>query len=339
MRAAVFKRALGRLVVEQHPDPSPEAGELLIRIARAGICGSEIHATSHPARPVGGDTILGHEICGEVIALGKSVERFRVGDRIVPMPYVGCGRCSACLAGKPHLCPGARLGIVAGYCEYTRVGQNECIRVPAEVSDEEAALIEPLAVGLQGVRKAELAVGNRVLVTGAGPIGLAAAFWARRLGASRVVVMANSARRKQFALGMGATHFIAQQEVADATEAVRDVLGGAPDVVIEAAGVPGAIAEAIAHVKPASTVISLGLCWGGDHFCPSAALMKEVRLQFSLCYARSDFEYCATVMAEGDHRPRIMITATVDFDALPAKFESLRGPSADCMVMIAPGGI
>ena len=67
--------------------------------------------------------------------------------------------------------------------------------------------------------------------------------------------------------------------------------------------------------------------------------MKEVRLQFSLCYARSDFEYCATVMAEGDHRPRIMITATVDFDALPAKFESLRGPSADCKVMIAPGGI
>ena len=67
MRAAVFKRALGRLVVEQHPDPSPEAGELLIRIARAGICGSEIHATSHPARPVGGDTILGHEICGVVV--------------------------------------------------------------------------------------------------------------------------------------------------------------------------------------------------------------------------------------------------------------------------------
>lgn len=339
MRAAVFKGLDQGLVIEQRPDPLPEAGELLIRVARAGICGSEIHATSDPARPVGGDSILGHEICGEVIAFGAGVERFRLGDRIVPMPHVGCGRCGACLAGKPHLCPEARLGIVSGYCEYTRVGQNECIRVPAEVSDEEAALIEPLAVGLQGVRKVGLVVGDRVLVTGAGPIGLAAAFWARRLGAGRVAVMASSARRRAFALGLGATHFIAQREVADATQAVRDALGGAPDVVIEAVGLPGAIADAIAHVEPAGTVVSLGLCWSTDHFSPAVALMKEVRLQFSLCYARADFEYCATVMADGDHRPRAMITSTVDLDALPAKFESLRGPSADCKVMVAPWGM
>jgi threonine dehydrogenase-like Zn-dependent dehydrogenase len=339
MRAAVFKGTAAGLVIEQQPDPVAQPGEVVIRVKRTGICGSELHFTADPLRPVPPNHILGHEICGEVVALGAGVDRLRCGDRIVPMPFVGCSRCAACLAGQPHRCPQGRMDVVHGYCEYTRAGAHDCIVLPAGLDDEDGALIEPLAVGLQGVRKAGLAPGARVLVTGAGPIGLAAAFFARRLGAGKVVVMAASSRRRDIALSMGATHFIALDGCEDAKDALMQVLGAQPDAVIEAVGLRGAIADAIDWVKPCGTVVSLGLCPEADSFRPEIATMKEVRLLFSLCYDRDDFRHTADVMAAGDTRPRAMITDRVTLDTLPAKFASLRGPSRDCKVMIDPWGL
>ncbi len=340
MRAAIFKGAGSgpALVIENRPDPVPEADEVLIKVSRAGICGSDLHMTSEEGPQIGIDSIIGHEFAGEVIALGTGVEQIKLGDRVAPMAYVGCGHCAACLAGQPHHCPLGRFGVVHGFSEYSRVGVRDCVVLPTGVSDEEGALIEPLAVGLQGVRKAALPIGARVLVTGAGPIGLATAFWAQRLGASRVAVMAASARRSGIAKAMGATHFIARKEVADPAAAVQKALGGAPDVVFEAVGLPGAVAQAIDTVKSLGTVVSLGFCSVPDTFVPVIALVKEVRLLFSMCYDKQDFQYTAEVMAAGDHRPRAMITDTVSLDALPGKFESLRGASPDCKVMVAPWG-
>ena len=336
MKAAIFKGPGQPLAIEERPDPSPEAGEVLIRVRRVGICGSDLHLTSGDGLQLPVGSIIGHEFAGEVVALGAGVDRIKLGDRIAPMFFVGCGHCPACFAGQPHHCPQARPDVLTGFSEYSRAGQHECVLVPPGVSDEEGALIEPLAVGLQGVRKAALTVGARVLITGAGPIGLATAFWAQRLGASRVAVMGASARRSNIAKALGASHFIAQKEVADPAAAIQEALGGAPDVVFEAVGLPGAIAQAIDYVKPLGTVVSLGFCGVPDSFVPVVALVKEVRLLFSMCYDRQDFQYAADVMAAGDHRPRAMITDTISLDELPQKFESLRGASADCKVMIAP---
>ncbi|MBP6382465.1 MAG: alcohol dehydrogenase catalytic domain-containing protein [Pseudomonadales bacterium] len=338
MRAAVFRGAgAGQvLVIENRPEPVPQAGEVLIKVKRAGICGSDLHLTSGEGIQLATDSIIGHEFAGEVVALGAGVDRIAIGDRLAPMPYVGCGQCPACFAGRAHHCPLARFDIVHGFSEYSRVGARDCARLPDDVSDEEGALIEPLAVGLEAVRKSAMPVGARVLVTGAGPIGLAAAFWAQRLGASRIAVMAASARRRQVALALGATHFIARNDTPDPASAIRDALEGSPDVVLEAVGMSGAIAEAIDFVKPLGTVVSLGFSSGPDTFVPQVALTKEVRLLFSMCYDRQDFQYAADVMGAGDHRPRAMITDTVSLEALPAKFEQLRGPSPDCKVMVAP---
>jgi (R,R)-butanediol dehydrogenase/meso-butanediol dehydrogenase/diacetyl reductase len=342
MKAAVFKGGGQPLAIEQRPDPVPGPGEVLIRVARAGICGSDLHLTSGHGLQLPIDTIIGHEFAGEVVALGAGVEDIRLGDRLAPMPYVGCGRCPACFAGRPHHCPQARFDVIHGFSEYSRVGARDCVRLPPGLSDEEGALIEPLAVGLEGVRKAGLPVGARVLVTGAGPIGVATAFWAERLGASRVAVLAASSRRAAIAKAVGASAFIAKSEIAnaaaDVAAAVRDALGGPPDVVFEAVGLPGAIAEAIDYVKPLGTIVSLGFCTAPDTFVPVAALTKEVRLLFSMCYDKQDFQYTADVIAAGDHRPRAMITSTVSLDELPLKFESLRGASPDCKVMVAPWG-
>lgn len=339
MRAAVFKGAGLGLAIEERPEPAPGPGEVVIRICRAGICGSDLHAASGHGQQAPIGRILGHEFCGEVVALGAGVRRLRLGDRVAPLPFIGCGHCAACLAGRSHHCAQVRFDPITAFSQYSLAGENECVVLPPVLSDEEGALIEPLAVGLQGVRKAQLPIGARVLVTGAGPIGLSAAFWAMRLGASRIAVMASSERRATIARALGASHFIAQREVADPQAAIRDALNGDPDVVFEAVGLPGAIGEAIDYVKPLGTVISLGYCSEPDTFIPTAALRKEVRLLFSMCYDRDDFQYTAGIMAGGDRRPLAMVTDTVRLEALPEKFNSLlRNETPDCKVMIDPWG-
>jgi len=334
----VFKGPGQGLVIEERPDPAADVGEVVIRVHRAGICGSDLHMTSGAGPQLASNSIIGHEFCGEVVAVGAGVAHVRPGDRVTPLPFIGCGHCIACHAGTPHRCPAARIDVVAGFCEYSRVGANDCVVLPPTVSDEEGALVEPLAVGLQAVRKAALTVGAGVLVIGAGPIGLATAFWARRLGASTVVVAANSARKGAIATAMGASHFVALQDAADPRRAMHDALGGLADVVFEAVGLPGTIDQAIGHVKPTGTVVVLGLCNGPDSFTPAVAVWKEVRLLFSMCYERTDFQYTVDVIANGDHRPRAMITDTIRLGALPQRFERLRNTSSDCKVMVDPQG-
>jgi len=335
VKAAVFTGLATGLVLRELPDPVPGPGEVLLRVRRTGICGSELHYTADTRRAVPPDHVLGHEVCGEVVALGEGVSRYRPGDRVVPMPMTGCRACAACLAGMPHRCPSARMDVVRGYAEYTRAGALESIRVPDTLGDDEAALVEPLAVGLQGIRKTGLQPGDSVLVTGAGPIGLAAVFWARRLGAGRVVVLARSARRRALATAMGATDFVAVED-GRSDEALREALEGEADHVVEAVGLPGAIATAMAHARTGGAVVSLGLCIEPDTFLPELGVMKELRLIFSLCYERRDFEVVAATLASEKTAERSMITGCVGFDALPARFESLRGPSADCKVLIDP---
>ena len=177
----VIARAKGaevELVDVVVPDPGP--GEAVIKVGRAGICGSDLHMTSEPGTTIAPGTIIGHELAGEVVALGKGVTNLRIGDRVAPLPFVGCGHCAACSDGRPHHCAQARIDVVTGFAQFSRVGVGDCVVLPPELSDADGALIEPLAVGLQGVRKAQMRIGCRALVLGAGPIGLASAFWARR---------------------------------------------------------------------------------------------------------------------------------------------------------------
>lgn len=337
MKAAVSKGQRLGLRIDEVPDPVPEAEEVVVRVDRVGICGSDLHAAYAEGDAAPEGAILGHEFCGEVVAVGAAVDWLRPGDRVAPMPFRGCGRCVHCLSGRPHHCPEGRMDVLSGFAQYSRAGARECVRLPPEVGDDDGALIEPLAVGLQAVRKAQLPIGARVLVTGAGPIGALTAYWARRLGAGPIAVMARSARREPIARALGATHFIAQQDVANPQEAVCDALGGAPDVVFEAVGVPGAIAAALGFVKPLGTVVSLGFCSGQDSFVPVVPLMKEVRLLFSVCYERADYQYIVDLLAAGERGPRAIVTDRVGLDAMPAKFAALHdGTAPDCKVLVHP---
>jgi len=333
MKAAVF-RAFGQpLAIETLPDPTPEAGEIIVKIGRCGICGSDLHMTHEPAFGTVPGSVLGHEFAGEVVALGRGAEGFAVGDRVVVEPVRGCGRCAACLAGKPSWCEAMTLQ-GGGYGEYTATTPRQCFKMPASTTLADGALVEPLAVALHGVILSGLAPGARVLVMGAGPIGLGATFWAKRLGAAKVVVADLTTLQEDLAYRLGATGFVTVED--DAVGRAQRALGGPPDIVLECVGKPGILSQALEHVAPHGTIVLLGLCTALDSFVPFRAVTKEVKIQAAAFYTMQEFQATLDALDGGLQPPAAMITETVSLAAMPEAFEALRTRTRQCKVMVEP---
>ena len=318
MKAAVF-RAFGQpLVLETLPDPTPGAGEIVVRVGRCGICGSDLHMTHEPDFGTVPGSVLGHEFAGEVVALGRGAEGFAVGDRVVVEPVRGCGHCPACLAGKPSWCKAMTLQ-GGGYAEYTTTTPRQCFKMPATTTLADGALVEPLAVALHGVMLSGLAPGARVLV----------------MGAAKVVVADLTTLQQDLAYRLGATGFVTVEE--DAVGRVQGALGGPPDIVLECVGRPGILAQALEHVAPHGTIVMLGLCTALDSFVPFRAVSKEVKIQTAAFYTMREFQAALDALDGGLQPPTAMITETVSLAAMPEAFEALRKRTRQCKVMVEPG--
>jgi (R,R)-butanediol dehydrogenase/meso-butanediol dehydrogenase/diacetyl reductase len=333
MQAAVFKAVGQPLLIEQIADPTPVGRDVVISVSRCGICGSDLHMTEDPALHLPSGTVLGHEYAGEIVSTGPAVEQLRVGDRVVVVPIRSCGRCAECLAGKPGWCTAMRLE-AGGYAQYSVADERQCIRLPNSLSMPDGAIVEPLAVALHGVRLSGLVAGAKVLVIGAGAIGLAVAFWARRLGAGRIAMTDTLRSRGALAIEMGATCFV--DPLDNGPEAVDRALGGPPDIVFEAVGKPGLIAQSIAQVRPRGTVVVLGICTSADTFVPVVAVDKGIRIQCSALYEIRDFEITIDTLEAGVVAPRHMVTDTVPLGDMPAAFEALRHRTTQCKVLVHP---
>lgn len=333
MRAAVFDRPGRPLQIESVADPSPGVNELIVKVDRCGICGSDLHLTEGHGYTAPSGTILGHEFVGEVVATGKGVQQFSVGDRVAAMPIIGCGTCRYCLAGTPGWCTSIRYTF-GGYAEYATVSAVTAVKLPTNLISADAALAEPLAVALHGVAAAGLRPGARVLIQGAGPIGLSVLFWARRLGAGRVEMVEGAERRAAIAREMGADSVAAPGAVEAGMQPSLDPQ--APDIVVECVGRPGLLVQAIACVARGGTVVSLGYCMQPDTLVPALAGNKETKLIFPQLYTQREFEFAIEVLDRGAVEPAAMVTATIDLNQLPDKFESLRKSPADCKVLIDP---
>ncbi len=321
------------LAVETLPDPVPQPGELVIRVGRCGICGSDLHMTEDPAYGKAAGDVLGHEFAGEVVALGRGTQGLAVGDLVSVIPLRSCGACASCRAGEVAWCD--QFGLQGGgYAEYAVTRPNQCIALPRSASLADGAIVEPLAVALHGVNMAGLRPGDSVLVLGAGPIGLAVAFWARRLGAARVVVQDLARHQEERALAMGASGFVV--DPVDPVGAAERGLGGKADIVFECVGVPGLIAQAVAQVRNRGTILLLGLCSQPDTFNSFAMLSKEVRLITSAFFTRGEYEAALDALDAGACEPRLLVTGTIALDDTPARFEALRRRAHDCKVLIAP---
>ena len=322
MKAAVFQKAGEKLAILDLPDPVPGEGEVIVRVARCGVCGTDLHTTSGHGFTLPGGSQLGHEYAGEVVGLGADAGPLKLGDHVAAMPVVGCGHCEYCRTGIDLLCQTYR-SYGEGLAQYARVNARGATILPKTVGLKSGALVEPLAVGRRAVRLANPDPDMRTLVIGPGPIGLATAFWLRRAGVRRIAMLASSSRREALAEAMGATAYILEGD--DAATRVHEALGGMPDLVIESAGVPGVIARAIDLVRPQGQIIALGFCSVPDSIVPAAALMKDVNIRFSTTYTRDDFADSAEALATDGAHADAMITDTVSLADFPDAFEAYRG--------------
>ncbi|MDB5663247.1 MAG: Zn-dependent alcohol dehydrogenase [Sphingomonas bacterium] len=333
MRAAIFQGFHTPLAIQSLADPEPGAGEVVIQVGRCGICGSDLHMTEDPAFGKQPGEVLGHEFAGEVVAIGKGVERIAKGDFVSVVPLKSCGTCPTCLAGEPAWC--AEMGLQGGgYAQYAATHERQCVILPKSASIADGAIVEPLAVALHGVMLSGLQAGDKVLVLGAGPIGLAVAYWARRLGAAKVVVQDIASFQEERALAMGATGFVADR--AEPVVASDRALGGKADIVFECVGVPGLIAQAIEQVRVKGSIVILGLCTRPDSFVPFVALSKEIRLITSAFFKRQEYEAALDALDAGSAEPRLLVTDTISLDQVPDTFEGLRRRTHQCKVLIAP---
>jgi len=332
MRAAVFHGAGRPLAIESRDDPTPTPTDVIIKVHRCGICGTDLHMTAGHGWDFPAGTVPGHEYAGEIVEVGSQVSGFRKGDLITALPSQGCGRCEACARGHYTLCHHAG-GLMGGFGEYLRIPAYVAIKLPRTFSVADGALVEPFAVGLYGARMAAIRPGDRVLVLGGGVVALTAIFWAKRLGAGRIVAMSRSARRADLALAMGADAFV--QTGPEEKHEVAAALGRAPDIVFECAGAAGLLSQAVQHAGLYGHVVSMGFCTSPDAVVPAVAAYKGVRLSFPVGYTLRDFEHAADVMLAGHPDPKSMITSVVSLDELPTAFEALRQPNRETKVQVA----
>lgn len=336
MRSAIFRAPGTQLSIEQVPDPTPAPDQIVIKVGRCGICGSDLTFTDpHSPAHFALGSALGHEYAGEVVALGRNVTGLAMGDRVTAMPSAGCGSCAACLSGDPYGCASCRY-IMGGFSEYTLADARYAAKLPEALSLDDGALVEPLACGSQAVRLAGVGRDSRVLVIGAGPIGLATIFWARQSGCERIVAAGRSDRRAELARAMGASAFVTQGP--DFAGAVVEHLGDAPDIVFECAGGVGLIAQAIDLVAPRGTLVAAGFCFEPQPIVTAGALNKQLRLQFSMAYVMEDFHRSIAALDAGALSPRAMLSGTIGLDELPGTFEALRQDKSRCKVMVDPWG-
>ncbi len=335
MKAVVIESP-GQLDLQEVPDPTPVAGQAILRVSSCGICGTDLHMHQAGALPAG--TVMGHEFCGEVM---ETVGSLKAGQRAVALPMLSCGKCQRCLSGLGAYCASQRtigLGDAGGgYAEYVAVAAHEVVRLPDGVDDDHGALVEPLAVALHAVNAGRIRRGESCLVIGAGPIGLGIALWARHFGASEVIVSERCAGRRAMAEKMGATHVIDPSKE-ELPSFLQRVTGDGPDVVFEAVGVKGLIQESIQHVGFRGRLVVAGMCMGSDQFQPAQAMLKETSVLFVLAYEKDDFQYCVDMIDQGRVEPAAMITDRVGLSGVADAFVALGNPEEQCKVLVDPRG-
>lgn len=311
------------MVWQQRTRPTPAAHEVLIKPITAGICGTDIHAWAGNQPFFSYPRVLGHELCGEVVALGAEASGFTPGQRVALIPYVACQQCDACQSGKTNCCENISvIGVHqdGGFCELLSVPQTNLLAVD-DVAPEAAALIEPFAISAHAVRRAAVMPDEQVLVVGAGPIGLGVAAIAAAAGAQVVVADTSEQRRAHVAQQLGLATINPLD--ADFDAALRAQFGGRLAAkVIDATGSPAAMNGAVKLIRHGGTIVFVGL-HKGDLVIPDTEFhKKEATLLGSRNATREDFDNVCALMANGQLRANMMLNRHYDFSTLAETFES-----------------
>jgi L-iditol 2-dehydrogenase len=324
--------------IEDRPVPVPGPREVLVEVRAVGVCGSDVHYYEHGrigAYVVTGPLVLGHEPAGVVVGAGPGATRHPVGTRVALEPGVPCGRCRQCRAGRYNLCPDVRFfatpPVDGVFATYATIHEDFAHPLPDHVSDTAGALLEPLSVGLWAVGKGGVAPGDRVLVTGAGPVGLLAAQVARVAGAAEVVVTDVNPHRLDAARRFGADRVLdVGREPVDATLAA--------DVLLECSGAPAAVAAGLAALRPAGTAVLVGMGPAAEATLPVQLIQRrELTLTGTFRYANT-YPAAVALAASGRVELDALANATFGLDDAERALRAARDdPTVIKPVVVPPG--
>jgi threonine dehydrogenase-like Zn-dependent dehydrogenase len=358
MRAAIFRN--GEIVVDEVSEPTPGAGQVLVKTLACGICGSDLHARKHAHRMVEmtrhfpgrkpmdltRDVVFGHEFCCEILDHGPSTTgRLKAGTRVCSLPAL--------------LTPTGPVGIgysndnIGGYGERMLLSEALLLEVPNGLGPEYAALTEPLAVGIHAVEKANVR-GNEVpLVIGCGPVGLAVIAALKLKGLSPIIAADYSPARRALAEKLGAdvvldpahtqpyVTWAEHAAMSDAEKAARPTFQAflpalRPALIFECVGVAGLIQQVFEGAPRDARIVVVGVCMETDRTEPMLGIGKELNVQYVLGYTPDEFARSLRLIAEGEFDAALLITAKVGIDGVAQAFADLANPEAHTKIIVEP---
>ena len=327
----------------EFPEPVPADGGVVVEIAYCGVCGTDVHAyvSGEPYNPA----ICGHEWSGSVAAVGRDVSSLSEGDRVVVAVAPACGRCSPCRAGRAERCLVTFMSALGrdplapvhgGFAPRIAVSADRVVRTHSGLNDVQAAQVEPATVTFHAVRRSGVRLGDRVVIQGAGPIGLGTLQWVKAAGAGTIVVVEPNERRRELAVELGAHHTISPGEEADSL--VQELTHGlGADIVYECVGKPHAIQSAVDLARRGGSMCLIGLADTNASISPASWLIKEISVTSALAYTHEEFELAMTMMADGRFRTEPMHTGTMDLSRVADVLDDLAsGTSIHTKVLIDP---
>ena len=287
MKAIVFPKTQ-EIDIQQVDDPQCADDNVVVEVTSCGICGTDLHIfkgeymSDFPLIP-------GHEFHGKVVEVGKNVSQYKVGDRVTVDPNLYCGKCSRCRNEQSNQC--LNLSVVGvtrsgGFAEYVTVPERACYPIPDSLSDTQSAFIEPLACVVYALRRMRVNPADRVLIIGAGPMGLLLIQALRHSGASLITVLEKQEHRLQLAKGMGANSVVSAGK--DQDKELKEISSAGFDIVIDATGVPAVIQNAFNYIKPRGQFLQFGVAPMGAkiEIEPYAIFRYDWQIigSFALCY-------------------------------------------------------
>ncbi|MER3447906.1 MAG: NAD(P)-dependent alcohol dehydrogenase [Candidatus Dadabacteria bacterium] len=329
--------APGVVRLEERPIPRPGPYDVLVEVKAVGVCGSDVHYYEHGRIGhfiVREPLVLGHECSGIIVDVGEKVSRRRIGERVAIEPGVPCGRCRECRSGYYNLCKEVRFfgtpPVDGAFQRYVLIHEDFAFPIPEGISDETAALIEPLSVGLWACRKACLRGGDTVLITGAGPIGLLTLAVARALGAAKTIVTDVNRARLEHAKQLGAT-LVWNVAESPLTEAGIEV-----DAFIECSGQQSALIDGLRALRPAGRAIIVGMSPNEDATIPLALLQnREIILTGVFRYANT-FADAVAMVAAGRIRPETIISARYTLEEIERALQMAREDPSKIKAIVLP---
>ena len=318
----------GEFTYSDTPAPELKSGYAMVKVKRIGICGTDLHAFEGTQPFFNYPRVLGHELAGEIVGI-ENHANYKVGDQVSIIPYFSCGTCFACTQGKTNCCTTLNV-----FGVHSDGGMSEFISIPIDslfkdtsLNLDALALLEPLAIGAHGIKRAQIKPNEFVLIVGAGPIGLGAAAMASLAGA-QVIIQDVNQNRLDFAKEKLHIPFSINPNQEDAFIALKEITrGNMPRVVIDATGYKKAMEQSFQYISHGGTYVLIGLQLDEISFSHPEFHKREATLMSSRNATREDFQWVADSIGQQKLDPTPFISHRIAFDDVAAQFPDLINPS------------